>query len=38
MKKLEYQSPEMEIVKLKGKVALLAGSDNEGEIPPGEDF
>lgn len=32
MKKIEYQAPEMEIVKLKSQAALLAGS---GEIGGG---
>lgn len=32
MKKIEYMTPEMEIVELKSQVALLAGS---GEEAPG---
>ncbi len=34
MKKNEYFAPEMEIVELKNKVAILAGSD-PGEAPGG---
>lgn len=39
MKKIEYLSPEMEIIELKGNVAILAGSGDPGEGPggPGED-
>lgn len=37
MKKMEYMSPEMEIIELKNKVAILAGSpsDDPGEAPGG---
>ena len=36
MKKIEYMTPEMEIVELKSQVALLAGSNNgAGEEAPG---
>lgn len=36
MKKIEYMSPEMEVVKLKSQLALLAGSnDGTGEEMPG---
>ena len=31
MKKIEYQAPEMEIVKLKSQTALLAGSVNDDD-------
>lgn len=34
MKKIEYKAPEMEIIELKNKVAILAGSD-PGEAPGG---
>jgi len=34
MKKISYQAPEMEVVELKNKVAILAGSD-PGEAPGG---
>ena len=46
MKKIEYKAPEMEVVELKSKVALLAGSgENAGggggafapEYDPAED-
>ena len=33
MKKTEYMAPEMEIIELKNKIAMLAGS---GEEVPGE--
>ena len=41
MKKIEYQAPEMEIVKLKSQAALLAGSvndDDEGGPGSGGNF
>ena len=40
MKKIEYMTPEMEVVELKSKVNLLAGSDGDGGGTPeeGEDF
>ncbi len=43
MKKIEYEAPEMEIVKLKSQAALLAGSgsvndDDEGGPGDGGDF
>jgi len=34
MKKIAYFAPEMEIIELKNKFAILAGSD-EGEAPGG---
>jgi hypothetical protein len=34
MKKMDYFAPEMEIIELKNKVAILAGSD-PGEAPGG---
>ena len=34
MKKMDYFAPEMEIIELKNKVAILAGSD-PGEGPGG---
>jgi len=37
MKKNEYFAPEMEIVELKNKVALLAGSDGDADIPVDDD-
>lgn len=30
MKKIDYQAPEMEVVELKNKVAILAGSETGG--------
>lgn len=33
MKKIEYQTPEMEIVELKSQIALLAGSGEEEKAP-----
>lgn len=41
MKKIEYEAPDMEIVKLKSQAALLAGSvndDDEGGPGSGGDF
>ena len=38
MKKIEYKAPEMEIIELKNKVAILASSDpGEGPGGTGED-
>lgn len=34
MKKIEYKAPEMEVIKMKSMVAILAGSD-PGEAPGG---
>ena len=38
MKKIEDQAPEMEIVKLKSQVALLAGSNEEETPGEGEEW
>ena len=35
MKKMNYLTPEMEIIELKNKVAILAGSGDPGEGPGG---
>ena len=39
MKKIEYQAPELEIVKIDGPVCLVSASDGSGSVvtPPTED-
>ena len=37
MKKNEYMAPEMEIIKMKSKIALLAGSGENADIPVEDD-
>ena len=37
MKKTEYMAPEMEIIKMKSKIALLAGSGEDADIPVDDD-
>lgn len=38
MKKIEYQAPQMEVIKILSNVALLAGSiDEGGDIPKNPD-
>lgn len=37
MKKIEYMAPEMEVIKMKSKIALLAGSGEDADIPVDED-
>ena len=38
MRKIEYFAPEMEVIELKNKVALLAGSGGENTPGEGEGF
>ncbi len=38
MEMKEYKAPEMEVVKMKSQVTLLAGSEEEGNIEHGQNF
>lgn len=35
MKKIEYFAPEVQVIALKSKAAILSGSDGTGEEAPG---